>query len=274
MVCSVEIICVGNELLTGNILNTNAKWLAKYITKLGGSVRRINTIGDFLDDFFSTLKGTLLRRPTFIIVTGGLGPTFDDKTSQAIANALNRPIKLNEEALRMVKGKYHKYEVETLKRIDLTPARLKMARIPYGAKPLSNPVGTAPGIYIEYDASKIVALPGVPSEMKAMFESSIVPMIKEAVGEFFVYEKKLRVTEILESEIAPLIEKTMLHNPLVYIKSRPKAEEPISILELHITKRSGSKKKSKNDLEMVTKQISQKIIERGGKVKNIDYLDK
>ncbi|UCH02002.1 MAG: hypothetical protein JSV20_09340, partial [Candidatus Bathyarchaeota archaeon] len=266
MVCTVEIICVGNELLTGDILNTNAKWLAKHITQLGGRVRRINTIGDVLDDFFSALKGVLLRKPTFIIVTGGLGPTFDDKTSQAIANTLNKPITLNDEAFDMVKKKYRKYEAETLKHIDLTPARLKMARIPYGAKPLSNPVGTAPGIYIKYDASKIVALPGVPSEMKAMFANSIVPMIKKAAGAVLVYKKKLKVTGILESEMAPLIEKIMHNNPLVYIKSRPKAEEPISILELQITKIPEPKKKAKNDLDLVTKQLSQKILERGGKV--------
>jgi len=148
--CVVEIICIGNELLIGKILNTNAQWLARYITSLGGRVRRINTVEDDLDEASSALKDSLSRRPTFIITSGGLGPTFDDKTLEAVATALNKPLELDEEALSMVKEKYHQYELSTSKRIELTPARLKMATLPKGAKPIKNPVGTAPAVIIKY----------------------------------------------------------------------------------------------------------------------------
>ena len=77
---SVEIICVGNELLIGKTLNTNAHWLAKRITSLGLKVRRITVVGDDLEEISSAIKETVNRKPCFIIVTGGLGPTFDDKT--------------------------------------------------------------------------------------------------------------------------------------------------------------------------------------------------
>ena len=263
---TVEIICVGNELLIGKILNTNAQWLARYITSLGGRVRRINTVEDDIDEFSLALKDSLTRNPTFIIITGGLGPTFDDKTLEAIAKTLNKPIELNEEALLMVKKKYHQYEIAISKPIELTSARLKMARLPKEAKPLPNPVGTAPGMFLEYNASKIAALPGVPKEMEAIFEASLVPIIRKAVGSLFVYEKSLRVTEIIESEIAPLIDMVMHNNPYVYIKSHPKDAEPIPIIELHLSTTLESREKAENYVETVAKQISQKIIEHGGKI--------
>ena len=268
MTCVIEIVCVGNELLIGKILNTNAQWLSRYITSLGGNVRRINTIGDEFEEISSTLRDSLSRKPTFIITTGGLGPTFDDKTLEAIAIALNRPIELNEEALNMVKEKYHQYEVATSKKIELTPARLKMASLPKGAKPLPNPVGTAPGVILEYEASRIIALPGVPREMEAIFEGSLVPMIREAVGNLFMYEKSLNIKEIIESELAPLIDKTMHDNPYVYIKSHPKAAEPTPLIELHLTTTSESKEEAKNHVEEAAKQISQLISEHGGKIES------
>lgn len=268
MTYTVEIVCVGNELLIGRILNTNAQWLARYITSLGGSVRRINTVGDEFEEISSALRDSLSRKPTLIITTGGLGPTFDDKTLEAIARALNKPIELNEEALSMVKDKYHQYEVVISKKIELTPARLKMASLPRGAKPLPNPVGTAPGVSLGYDSSKIIALPGVPKEMEAIFEISLVPMIREIVGKIFVYDNNLRITDIIESELAPLIDRVMHDNPYVYIKSHPKAAEPIPIIDLHLTTTSELEEEAKNHVEKAVKQISQLISEHGGKIES------
>jgi molybdenum cofactor synthesis domain-containing protein len=132
--CIVEIICIGNEILIGKILNTNAQWLAKRITALGGHVRRTNVVGDALDEISSVLKDALSRKPFLIITTGGLGPTFDDMTLEGLAKALNVPLKLNPEAERMVRARYERYQAETGRRIEMTPERLKMATIPEGGR--------------------------------------------------------------------------------------------------------------------------------------------
>ena len=266
MVCIVEIISIGNELLIGKTLNTSSQWLAKYITTSGGKVKRIHTVADDLDEFSSALHDSLSRKPTLIITTGGLGPTFDDKTLEAIAAALNIPLEINEEALHMIQVKYHQYEISTGKKIELTPSRLKMAKLPIGAKPIENPIGTAPGILLKYNSSRIVALPGVPNEMEAIFENNIIPIIKKAAGNIFINEKSLIVTEIIESELAPLLDKVMHDNPYVYIKSHPKAAEPIPLLELHITTASKSQKDAETYVETAAEQLSRKIFESGGKV--------
>ncbi len=263
MTCIIEIISIGNELLIGQIINTNAQWIAKYISSLGGIVRRINTVRDSVDEISSILRDTLKRNPTFIITTGGLGPTFDDKTLKAIAVALNSLLELNEEALAMVKARYCNYKKNITKIIELTPARLKMATLPRGATPLPNPKGTAPGVIIHIDSSTIIALPGVPGEMKAIFEESVLPMISDSIGNLFVHGRYLKVTGIVESEIAPLIDATMHDNPDVYIKSHPKLR---SHLELHFTATSKSKKETENTVEKSIKNISQLIYEHGGTI--------
>lgn len=266
MTCNVEIISIGNELLIGQIINTNAQWIAKYISSFGGTIRRINTVGDNIDEISSILQATLQRNPNFIITTGGLGPTFDDKTLKSIAKALNRPLEFNEMALVMVKERYRHYLTTITKTIELTPARLKMASLPKGAAPLPNPEGTAPGVIITTNSSKIIALPGVPREMKAIFEESVIPMIRDSIGDLFVHERYLKVTGIIESEIAPLIDLTMHDNPDVYIKSHPKLHHH---LELHITTTSKSKKETKNTVEKAIKSISHLISEHGGTIEEI-----
>ena len=98
----LEIICIGNELLIGKTMNTNGYWLAKRSTLLGMNVKRIIIVGDYVEEISNVLKETLNRKPRFIIITGGLGPTFDDKTLEGIANVLNLQLDINEKALKIL----------------------------------------------------------------------------------------------------------------------------------------------------------------------------
>ncbi len=266
---SFEIICLGNELLIGKIVNSNAQWLAKYITNLGGKVRRITVVGDDISEIAAALREGLSRNSAFILTTGGLGPTFDDKTMDAVATVLKKPLELNDDAYRMVKNKYQQYEKVTKKTIELTPARVKMAQLPKDSVPLPNPVGTAPAVLSTDAASTIISLPGVPSEMKAIFEASVVPLIKRLIRTHIVYETNLKVTEIIESELAPLLDQVMGEVPEVYIKSHPRAAEPIPLLELHVTTHATSEKEAKDRVEAAEKRICHLIAEHGGKTKPI-----
>ncbi|MEM3437424.1 MAG: nicotinamide mononucleotide deamidase-related protein [Nitrososphaerales archaeon] len=260
-----EIISVGNELLNGKVLNTNAYWLAKMITKLGGFVRCCTVVRDDVDDISSAIKESMKRKVNWLIVSGGLGPTYDDKTLQGIAKALNRELIMNVDALKMVEKKYEMMTYHgIIKKADLTQARMKMAKLPKGSNPLPNPIGTAPGVMINKGYIKIICLPGVPVEMKAIFKESIVPLIKKAINNFY-YEKSIHTTGIVESDLAPLIEKVLLNNPLVYIKSYPKGyEEGNAKIEIQVTAMAEeyftAKKRVKNALE----QLKSMIIEHGG----------
>ncbi|MEM1589573.1 MAG: nicotinamide mononucleotide deamidase-related protein [Candidatus Bathyarchaeia archaeon] len=264
----VEIISIGNELLIGKTLNTNAQWIAKRATSLGASVRRITVVGDDVDEIVSAVREALGRKPRLIITTGGLGPTFDDKTLEGIAVALNRKLVLNNKALQMIKEKYEEYaKVCGLDSAELTPHRVKMAMLPEGAEPLPNPVGTAPGVCLDINGTLIVALPGVPAEMEAIFEEFIAALLKKEAGGLMFFETSIQVDNIVESTLAPLIDLTMRDNPYVYIKSHPKGEEKKPHIEIHFSTTAKDSKTAKGRIGRAIIQLSELIKEKGGKVK-------
>jgi len=264
---NVEIISIGNELLIGKTLNTNASWMAKRLTTLGLNVRRITTISDDVNEISTAVKEALERKPSFLITTGGLGPTFDDKTLAGIAKALNAPLELNKEAFKMIKEKYKTYAQERdLEKIELTPARVKMARLPKSAKPLPNPIGTAPGVIIKHRKATVVSLPGVPPEMETIFETSLEPMLKKRAGKATFLETSLGVSGMMESELAPIIDKVMHDNPYIYIKSHPRGQERIPHIELHLSTTSKDSATAKNRVSRTIIQITETIQAKGGKI--------
>lgn len=264
---NIEIISVGNELLIGKTLNTNAQWMAKRLTTLGLNVRRIITISDDVDEISAAVKEVLNREPDFLITTGGLGPTFDDKTLEGVAKALNVCVELNEEAFKMVKEKYKTYaEERRLEKIELTPARVKMARLPKGAKPLPNPVGTAPGVIIKHDKTTVVSLPGVPPEMESIFENSLEPLLKKSAGKAVFLETSLGVSSMMESELAPIIDRVMHDNLYVYIKSHPRGQERIPHIELHLSTTAEDSATAKSRVSRAIVQITETIQAKGGKI--------
>ncbi len=268
MPSSVEIISIGRELLIGKTPNTNAQWLAKRATTLGLEVRRVTTVPDDVDEISRAVRETTEREPRFIITTGGLGPTFDDKTLEGIAEALKCKLVVHDQALQMVREKYRKYAEEgLLETAELTPHRVKMARLPEGAAPLPNPLGTAPGVMMEHEGATLVALPGVPSEMKAIFEESVASLFREAAGNVTFFETSVDVKGIPESAVAPLIDQTMHDNPLVYIKSHPKGGEGGPHIELHLSTTAEDADTAKGLIGRALLQISELIRDKGGSVR-------
>ncbi len=267
---SIEIVCVGNELLIGKTLNTNAQWLAKRITTLGLETHRITIVGDDVEEISEALREAIQRNPSFIITTGGLGPTFDDKTLEGIAKAIKHKLALDDQALKMIQEKYrHFMEKGLMERAELTPHHVKMARLPEGAKPIFNPVGTAPSVIIKYRDTTVIALPGVPSEMKAIFEESLAPLLKEAAGEVTFFETSLDLTKMMEPTVAPLIDRVMHDNPYVYVKSHPKGEEGVSHIELHFSTTAENTGLAKKRVSQALIQLSELIREKGGTVKPV-----
>jgi nicotinamide-nucleotide amidase len=237
MTTDIEIICIGKELLIGKIKDTNAHYLAKQATNLGSNVKRVTVIQDGISEIAKTVCEAIARTPQFIITTGGLGPTFDDKTFQGIAKALNQNLEVNPTALAMVKEKCIDYAKKRglPTSIKLTPPRVKMATLPTKTKPVKNPIGTAPGLQIDVDGTVLFALPGVPIEMEAIFNETIAPLIKQAVGDEVFCERSIFADNIMESHLAPLIDKVMSDNKGVYIKSHPLRTESEPRIELHLT---------------------------------------
>lgn len=272
MTADMEIVCVGNELLIGKVLNSNAQWLGKRATSLGIAVKRVTVCADEAKEIATVILEVLKRKPKFVITTGGLGPTFDDKTLQGIAEALHQKLAVDEEALRMVKEKYAEYaKTRNIDVGEMTAPRVKMATIPEGTKPILNPVGTAPGVRTDADGTVLVALPGVPAEMEAIFEASVVPLLQQASGDIGFYEKSIYADNIMESALAPLIDTVMHDNPLVYVKSHPRGRENKPHMELHFSTSGKKSEKPEERLQKAAAQLSGLIKMSGGKVSEDEY---
>ncbi len=224
------IVTVGSELLIGRVVNTNLAWLGARLTLLGYKVRGCLVVPDILDDIAWAFKTALSRGARVVISSGGLGPTFDDKTVEGLAKAFSLKLALNEEALKLVRKKYEE------KGYSLTESRVKMAILPEGSSPIPNPVGTAPGVRLKLGETLMFLLPGVPAEMKAMFSKYVEPELKRIGPQIFFVERSMRVYGVPESEAAPIIKRVLKISDNLYIKSHPKGSElGEPVLELHIT---------------------------------------
>ena len=229
---AAEIISIGNELLIGHTLDTNSHWIAKHLTKLGWTLERVTQLRDSFDSIKLGVRGSLKRSPSVLITIGGLGPTHDDMTLAGISRALNKPVRLNKEALQLVKDHYRRLESKP----KLTKYRTKMATLPQGSTPLPNPVGTAPGVKMQESGTTIFSLPGVPSEMRAIFRASLIPYL-ESFQMTRPKEVEIKITGIVESALAPILDRAGKLFPELYFKSHPRGREtgirPLILLHVY-----------------------------------------
>jgi nicotinamide-nucleotide amidase len=268
MSVDLEIICIGNELLIGKVKDTNAHYIAKQATNLGASVKRVTVIQDTIEEISSAICEAIARKPQFIVSTGGLGPTFDDKTLQGLAKALNRKLEVNSKALEIVKQKCLEYarKRQMSTEIELTQPRVKMATLPEKTEVVNNPVGTAPGVRVDFQGTVLFALPGVPGEAEAIFNEAIAPLIKRAVGSGVFCERSIFADNIMESRLSPLIDKVMDDNKGVYVKSHPMRTENKPHVELHLTIVAAQENKPAEKLAKAAKELARLIEANEGSV--------
>lgn len=168
----LEIFSQGDEVVTGQIVDSNAAWLAQQAVSLGFTVTRHTAVGDKLEDLI-TLLGEIAQRADCCICTGGLGPTTDDLTAEAVATALNLPLVLDTEALAQIEHFFSNRQ-----RV-MPESNRKQALLPQGAERLDNEHGTAPGFSVQVGQCWFVFMPGVPSEMKPMYTHKVQPHLTE-----------------------------------------------------------------------------------------------
>ncbi len=251
-ILTAGLIAIGNELLDGIVLDTNSNWMEVRLKGLGVQIRRLVSVRDEIEDIGEALK-FVREECDMVITSGGLGPTHDDMTLQAIAKALGREIIEDREAVRIIKRQYKTlHEKKIVATAELTDARLKMAQLPKGAAPLDNRVGGAPGVMIQDKNTIIFCLPGVPAEMKFIFEDSVIPWVKENSLQKF-HEQIVEFQMKDESVFAPAIDSVMKKVPDVYIKSMPKPYGTAKAIRVWISARGTNNAKLK---EVVQRAIS------------------
>ncbi len=203
-----EIICVGTELLLGNIVNTNARFLSEELATLGINIYNQSVVGDNEERIKQELSSAL-KRSQVIILTGGLGPTEDDMTKECVASYFGLSLTEDAESRAQIEA-YFQRTGRTM-----TKSNYKQALMPKGAHILKNDVGTAPGCVIEHGGNTVIILPGPPSEMEYMFKKYVKPYL-EKKSQNVIVSHKVRIFGESESKIENQIKHlTKLHNPTV-----------------------------------------------------------
>jgi nicotinamide-nucleotide amidase len=195
---NAELLAIGSELTSGSTVNTNAAYLARRLAELGIRCRRQVTVGDEREELRRVLRESL-QRCDLLIATGGLGPTFDDVTAAALAEAAGRPLAYEPSAAATVRRFYRR------RHRHLQRAALRQAYVPQGALALPNPIGTAPGIWLALPRPLVIALPGVPGEMRAIMERSVVPRLKRLKGREAIVSRTLRTVGLVELSIQAIL---------------------------------------------------------------------
>ena len=177
----VEIFSQGEEVITGQVADTNAAWLSQQLVSLGFQVSRHTAVGDKMADLIGLLK-EIASRADCCICSGGLGPTSDDLTAEAVAQAFNLPLQFDEVALQQISGYFAR------RNIAMPEVNRKQAMLPQGATRIDNEWGTAPGFCLQYQHCWFVFLPGVPFEMQHLFTETVRPDLE---GRFSLQPEKL-----------------------------------------------------------------------------------
>ena len=171
----VELLATGDELLTGQIVDTNSAWLMDRLWDLGVMARRKTLVADDRGDLLSAIRETT-GRSDLVVMSGGLGPTEDDLTAEVVADALGVPLELDLPSLEAIRERFRRFGRE------MTPNNAKQARFPRGAAVIPNRFGTAPGFSVRIGRGELVALPGVPVEYRGLSEEWVLPRVSARVG--------------------------------------------------------------------------------------------
>ena len=262
---TVELIVTGNELIYGRLVDTNSPWLSNRIWEEGGQVSRITLVGDDLTAIQDTFLSALERSPRMIVVTGGLGPTFDDITVEAVAKAMGRQVVLNEAAFESLRKKYDFLSRQRGVPMEITPQRRKMACVVEGATPIPNPVGLAVGTRIEGDPT-IVILPGVPKEMMAMFDESVAPAIRAKSGAV-TRAQELRIWMKAYGGLSPTVEDVMRRHPGAFIKTYAGDIDEEAGMRVDILVRGASEEVCSASVASILQELQQRLEGAGGRLR-------
>ena len=224
---NIEILAIGNELCYGKVADTNSFWLADQLTRAGGLVTRITCVRDSEEEICKIINEIIEREVNFLIITGGLGPTSDDKTLDSISKVTKLYTIIDENALEKIS------ERKNIPKSKLQKNYFKMARTLLGAETINNPIGICPSILLKLKKTTIIAMPGPPNEVQAIYKTHISNIIENSSGR--KSQSTRVIVNMVESEVTPIIDDIIDKIDNIYLKPLvseydPKKGIPIEII--------------------------------------------
>ncbi|HYZ11020.1 MAG TPA: competence/damage-inducible protein A [Actinomycetota bacterium] len=251
-----EIIGVGTEILLGQIANTNAQWISQRLAEIGVDVLHHQVVGDNVPRIAEAIV-LAVSRADAVLVTGGLGPTGDDVTREALAAAAGVRLQRTAAIEDYLRAKFRRMQRE------MPESNLVQADVPEGARYILPERGTAPGLVLELDGTRLYAVPGVPAEMREMMEGMILPELREVAGPAGIVSRVLRVVGIPEARVGELLD------DLFRSSTNPTVAYLASAGEVRV--RLTAKAASPGEAAELIEPVERKVLERlGDRVFGVD----
>lgn len=218
---SVIILVVSREILEGSVVDRNAAFIANRIDDIGYRVRTIQVVDRVEAEMVATMAWAIEQNPTFVLVTGGMGPNWDDNTRGCLAQAVGLELEENAQAAEFVQNAYRRlFAKKVVSHPDMTDSRQGMALLPKGAKCYENTVGTAPAVQLEHGPTTVFLLPGVPAEMQRFFTSHVMPVMSAAGPDTVRGERAVDYHGHDESQISRVLADISGKHPQISLRTR------------------------------------------------------
>lgn len=239
-----EIITTGSELLLGELVDTNSAFIARRLRSIGLNLYYKAAVGDNIERMAEALHQALTRSDV-IITTGGLGPTVDDVTRQAVAQATGRPLVFRQELLDQIAARFRGYGV------PMSENNRQQALVPEGAVAIENPVGTAPSFLVEHQGHIIISLPGVPREMEYLMDHAVLPALRARFAlDHVIVVRNVHIIGMGESRIdAAIADFERQDNPTVGLSAHP------GQTDVRITARAANEEAARASIAPIEKQV-------------------
>ncbi len=245
---NAEIISIGTEILLGEITDTNSVHIARTLRDIGVSVYFMVSVGDNQARITEAIR-TALDRANIVITTGGLGPTVDDMTRQAVAAATGRGLTFHEDLLERIAERFSSF------RVKMTENNKQQAYLPDASIPIDNPVGTAPGFIVEHGDKLVISLPGVPREMKYLLSEKVIPFLRQRYNLGIIRTRVLRTAGIGESALDDLIGKDLLEgsNPTVGLGAHS------GVIDVRITAKADTPEQADSMIADIEREVRSRV---------------
>ncbi|MEO8149295.1 MAG: competence/damage-inducible protein A [Bacteroidia bacterium] len=248
----VEIITIGDELLIGQVVDTNSAWMSQQLNFAGFKVKQITSVSDDEQHIINALDEAA-KRADVILITGGLGPTKDDITKNTLCKYFNTSLVFNEEAFKNLE------QLFKMRGREVTPTNRKQAEVPVNCEVLQNKNGTAPGMWFEHEEKVFVSMPGVPYEMKSMMSDAVIPRLKGKFETPYIVHKTILTQGVGESFLSDIIsdweDSLPSHMKLAYLPSAGMVRLRLTAMSADADLEKQVEEQVKNVLPLIEKYV-------------------
>jgi molybdopterin-biosynthesis enzyme MoeA-like protein len=257
---SVIILVVSREILEGSVVDRNAAFIANRIDDIGYRVRTIQVVDRVESEMVGALSWALEQKPTFVIMTGGIGPNWDDNSRACLAKAAGVPLAEHPQALEFIQNAYRRlFAKQVVSAPDLNEPRRGMAKVPKGAVCYENTVGSAPAVQLRVGSTTVFLLPGVPAEMQRLFTSAVMPVMAAEGPDTVRGERAVDYHGHDESSISRVLADVATRHPAVSIRTRVQGTETTRTIRIGLVAEQEDAVKLNELLERAEADLRQRL---------------